>query len=149
VPQDDVLAVDVAVGGDVGRQPGASRMLVGQVAGGVALGRVVAGDPQVPGGEGGPAGDGRAGVGGQQGRLLRVERVGDRLAGVDHVPGPADRGVGGAGAVGLAGQSRHPAGEGVAVGVVRPHRHPLQLHLVDGVVDAVDRHVSRALNMCW
>jgi hypothetical protein len=65
VPQDDVLAVDLAVGGHVGGQARASRMLVGQVARGVALGRVVPGDPQVPGGEGGPAGDGGAGVGGE------------------------------------------------------------------------------------
>src|SRR6266540_240853 len=117
VPQDDVAAVDLAVGGDVGGQPGPSGVLVGQVARGVALRRVVAGDPEVPGGEGRAPADGGARVGGQQRRALRVERVGDRLAepvgagGVDHVPGAA-------------------------------HRQALQLHLVDGVLDAVDGHVE-------
>jgi hypothetical protein len=61
---------------------------------------------------------------------------------VDHLPGPPDRGVGGADAVGLAGQPRDPPGEGVTVGVVGPRRQALQLHLVDGVVDPVDRHVE-------
>src|SRR3712207_8577375 len=52
---------------------------VDEVTGRVALGRVVGGDPQVLGGEGGPPVDGAVRVG-QQCRLpLRQQRVGDGL----------------------------------------------------------------------
>ncbi len=51
VPQHEVGAVEVAVGGRPGGQPGAAGVRVGVVAGGEALGVVERGGPQVLGRE--------------------------------------------------------------------------------------------------
>jgi hypothetical protein len=75
VPQDDVGTVEVAVGGGPGRQAGTAGVLVDEVAGRIAFGRVVRGDPEVAGGEGGAGMDGRAGVGEQGALAFGVEGV--------------------------------------------------------------------------
>jgi hypothetical protein len=56
VPEDDVGAVDVAVVGDERGEARSPGMLVDEVAGRVALVRVVAGHPEVVGREPGPFG---------------------------------------------------------------------------------------------
>src|SRR3954469_14768827 len=80
VPDHDVGPDEVAVGRDVLGEPRAALVLVDEVARRVPLRRVVGGDPQVLGGEGGPAVDRAVRVGQQRRLALRQEGVGNRLA---------------------------------------------------------------------
>src|SRR5260370_10066186 len=112
VPDHDVVAVDVPVTGDEGGQPGSARMLVHEIAGRIALCRVVPGDPEMVGREPGPLVEGRGRVVQQGRRGFGVQRVAHRAAepgralGADHPPGPA------AGSVRPPGGLRRPAAPG-------------------------------------
>ena len=148
VPEHHVGVLERRVVAHVGRQPGAAGVLVRVLAGGVALARIVARDPEVPGHEAGALRDGGLRPRERQHVLARHQLVGDRLAetvphrGVHDLPEAPGERVEDPLGLALRGQQRRLGVEGVVVRVLGPGRVGDGVDLVDRVVEPVHHHVE-------
>src|SRR3954454_21460712 len=147
VPDDDVLADDLLVGRDVRRQALATGVLVGVLAGGEALLRVVLRDPEVRLREARARAVARLLAEHRRGVVARHELERGRhaprrrLVGALDLPEPGLRLVDRPDRLGLGLEHLGHGLPGVARRVGRAHRLGDRVDLDDGVQRAVDRHV--------